>query len=51
MENDKLGSWTFNYVSEDGHYHSIEICAPTFLDAVDRFNEVFGESTSFMVTA
>lgn len=50
MANDELGSWTFTYVSEDGNYHSIAICAPNLLDAVDRFEDIFGDSTSFMVS-
>lgn len=48
--NEDNGSWTFQYLSEDGNGHSITITAPTLLDAVDYFTDLFGEETSFIVT-
>lgn len=50
MDKDELGSWTFQYLSEDGNGHSITITAPTLLDAVDQFTNLFGEETSFIVS-
>ena len=50
MESEENGAWTFNYLSEDGNGHSITITAPTLLDAVDYFTNLFGEETSFIVT-
>ena len=50
MNTEENGSWTFNYLSEDGNGHSITVTAPTFEQAVDWFTSMFGDSTSFIVS-
>ncbi len=50
MNTEELGAWSFLYQTEDGNYHSITITAPTMLDAVDQFTDLFGEETSFIVS-